>query len=230
VPDAAFDAFRVPLAFFAGARRLGARIEPFTPVVAIEHSGGRAVALRVRAQGSGREQRVEADYIVNAAGAWAGGIGALAAVDVPVTPAAGTMVAVRGRLSITGSTQWRAASPDDLVPRPEETASLFVWADAMIPSFSAAPLHAVWTAARPLAGRAGGDTRSASRDFMVLDHAERDGLQGFCTLMGGKATVLRAMAERAADLVCRALGIGEPCRTREARLPSWREGYSDREE
>jgi len=57
----------------------------------------------------------------------------------------------------------------------------------------------------------------------VLDHSAREGLEGFCTVVGGKATLARLMAEKAADLVCRALGVDEPCRTREAALPSWRD-------
>ena len=48
------------------------------------------------------------------------------------------------------------------------------------------------------------------------------------TLIGGKATVLRAMAEKAADHVCMALGVGEACRTRDYVLPSWREYYAAR--
>ena len=42
-------------------------------------------------------------------------------------------------------------------------------------------------------------------------------------MVGGKATLARLIAEKAADLVCRALGVDEPCRTREAAVPSWRD-------
>ena len=250
VPDGTMDAFRLPLSFAAGARRLGASIRPFTVVLAIERSSRRATALHVRDLATGREERVEADYIVNAAGAWAGEVGALASVDVPVTPVAGTMLAVRRRLSsavvsrlrpagdgdiivpqrglsIVGSTQWSAPKPDGVVPQGGEIAALLAWADELIPAFSGAPLHAAWSAARPLAGRSQGDGRSLSRDFAVLDHGRRDGLEGFGTVVGGKATVLRAMAEKAADAVCAALGVTEPCRTREAVLPSWRDYYRD---
>ena len=41
---------------------------------------------------------------------------------------------------------------------------------------------------------------------------------GFITITGGKSTTLRAMAELCADMVCRKLGIDEPCRTRDTVL------------
>ena len=100
-------------------------------------------------------------------------------------------------------------------------------ADELVPGFSSRAIHAVWAAARPLAGRArSGDGRNISRDFMVLDHAA-EGVAGMATLIGGKATVLRAMAEKAADHVCAALGVSEPCRTRDFVLPSWRDYYGE---
>jgi glycerol-3-phosphate dehydrogenase len=257
VPDGSFDAFRVPLSFFAAARAIGADIRAWNEVAALERSSGRVVAAFVidRSSDPIRELRVEADYFVSASGAWAGRIGSLAGVDVPITPAPGTMVAVRARLgdmvvshlhragngdiivpqrglSIIGSTQAIASDPDYLLPPPEDIAILVGLAARMMPSFAQAPLHAAWCAARPLAGRpmplsdgSPDDGRSISRDFAVLDHRARDGLAGFCSLVGGKATVLRAMARQAADLVCRSLGVEAECATADCALPSWRAYY-----
>lgn len=261
VPDGTFDAFRLPLCFLAAARRLGADIRPFTEVVSIELRGGRAVAVVARPAVSGHrgsgsggdpgtagDERIACDYVVSATGAWAGAVGRLAGLDVPITPAPGTMVAVRGRvsdmvlsrlappgdgdivvpqrgLSIIGTTQTLADDPDCILPGREEVARMLARADELVPGFSSRPLHAAWAAARPLAGRTSGDGREISRDFMVLSHAP-EGVAGMATLIGGKATVLRAMAEKAADRVCSELGISEPCRTRDFALPSWREYYA----
>ncbi|MGA2548312.1 MAG: FAD-dependent oxidoreductase [Rectinemataceae bacterium] len=257
VPDGSFDAFRLPLSFFAAARALGADIRAWNEVAGLELSTGRVVAAFVidRSSDPIRELRVEADYFVSASGAWAGRIGSLAGVDVPITPAPGTMVAVRARLcdmvvshlhragdgdiivpqrglSIIGSTQAIASDPDCLLPPPEDIPLLVGLAAKMMPSFAEAPFHAAWCAARPLAGRprplsdgSSGDGRSISRDFAILDHDVRDGLAGFCSLIGGKATVLRAMARKAADLVCRSLGVEAECATADYSLPSWRDYY-----
>lgn len=245
VPDGTIDAYRLPLSFLAGAAGLGARLWSFTELESVELSSGRAVSATLRGP-DGKRHAESFDALVNAAGAWAGQVGELAGLDIGITPAPGAMVAVRGRLSdmvvsrlappgdgdiivpqrglsIIGSTQSRAESPDGILPRPEDVAFLLSRADELIPGFSSAPVHAAWAAARPLAGRAATDAegRAISRDFQVLDHAA-DGVRGMFTLIGGKATVLRAMAEKAADAVCAHLGIAEPCRTAELRLPSWR--------
>jgi len=255
VPDGSFDAFRLPLAFFAAARALGAAIRPWCQVVGLETSGGRVVAAHILDRGTelAREERIEADYFVSATGAWAGELAALVGIDVPITPAPGTMVAVRGRfsdrvisrlrhpsdgdivvpqrgLSIIGSTQRVTDNPDSLLPPREEIDALLAEGAALVPAFAGAHVHAAWAAARPLAGKAGaGDEgRSISRDFAVVDHAERDGLAGFATIIGGKATVLRAMAEKTADAVCAKLGLPGTCETANYALPSWREYYSGR--
>jgi len=171
----------------------------------------------------------------------------MAGLDIPVTPAPGAMVAVRGRLTdmvisrlappgdgdilvpqrgltIIGATQRQGGSPEGILPKPEEVAYLLRRADELLPGFSSAPLHATWAAARPLAGRSSTEEegRAISRDFAVLEH-DAEGVAGMATITGGKATVLRAMARKAADVVCHNLGIDSPCRTADYLLPSWRQ-------
>jgi glycerol-3-phosphate dehydrogenase len=252
VPDGSFDAYRLPLMFFTAARALGATILPWHEVVGIESQGGRTAAVIVadRSKPEAREIRIESEFIVNAAGAWAGKVGALAGTGIPVTPAPGTMVAVRGRivdrvvsrlrppgdgdilvpqrgLSIIGTTQRSSCDPDALLPLADEVAFLNAAAALMVPAFSGLAPHAAWAAARPLFGSATGEAaaRSLSRDFGIIDHELSGGPAGFATVIGGKATVLRAMAEKIADLVCAKLGIVAPCRTTEYLLPSWRKFY-----
>jgi glycerol-3-phosphate dehydrogenase len=77
---------------------------------------------------------------------------------------------------------------------------------------------------RPLyeeGGRALG--REAKRTFAVLDHMQRDGVGGLVTVVGGKFTTYRMMAERAADLACAQLGVTRPCVTKEYVLPDARQ-------
>jgi len=253
VPDGSFDAFRIPLAFFTAARHLGASIRPFTEVTGIDIAGGRVRGVTVRSSGSERDEKIPCDYLVSATGAWAGTVGKLAGLDVPITPAPGTMVAVRGRitdmvlsrlappgdgdiivpqrgLSIIGTTQRLVDDPEGMLPIQADIEFLMRRADELAPGFSTRTVHASWAAARPLAGRvlstaAVDEGRNLSRDFMVLDHAA-EGVKGMATLIGGKATVLRAMAEKAADHVCGFFGVEEPCMTKDFVLPSWREWYA----
>jgi glycerol-3-phosphate dehydrogenase len=259
VPDGSFDAFRLPLSFFAAARSLGAEIRPWCEVSGLEVSGGRAVAARIldRSADPFREERIAADYFVNASGAWAGRVAALAGLKVDITPAPGAMVAVKGRLvdrvvsrlrhpsdgdivvpqrglSIIGSTQRVTDDPEAIVPLRGEIESLLSDAAALVPAFASQAVHASWAAARPLAGVSDDEGRSISRDFAVLDHSSRDGVAGIATIIGGKATVLRAMAQKTADAVIGALGgaaslgISGGCETDRYLLPSWREYYGRR--
>ena len=65
--------------------------------------------------------------------------------------------------------------------------------------------------------------RNVSRGIVLLDHAERDGLEGFITITGGKLMTYRLMAEWATDAVCRKLNHSGTCTTAQTPLPGSRE-------
>ena len=69
------------------------------------------------------------------------------------------------------------------------------------------------------------DPMRMSRGFDCVDHAKYDGMEGLVTLLGGKATTMRAMAEQTADLICNKTGYDCECRTREVVLKSYRAYY-----
>jgi glycerol-3-phosphate dehydrogenase len=72
----------------------------------------------------------------------------------------------------------------------------------------------------------GGESgRSLARTFKCFDHQETDGIGGFVTITGGKATTCRAMAETTVDVVSRKLGITAPCVTKDLPLISYRAFY-----
>ena len=243
VPDATVDAMRMPLRFFATARRNGARIFPFMEVVGLDVHDGVVRGATMRDHVTGREGTVAADVVVNATGPWSERIAAMAAVDVPIRPSPGVLLAVVGRLcnmvvnrlhrsgdgdivvpqrglSIVGTSSWVVDDPDELDVPEDHVARMVEEGSRLIPAVRRAPFRAAWSAARPLIGsRADADTgRELSRTFKTFDHAETDGVEGFVTITGGKGTTLRAMAEVCADVVCRKLGVDEPCRTRETVL------------
>ena len=67
--------------YVSGAERLGARFEWGTEVVAM-HRGADGKVQRIQTT----RETTTADAVVNAAGAWAAGIAAMAGVDLPVSP------------------------------------------------------------------------------------------------------------------------------------------------
>jgi len=246
VPDAAMDAWRLAMAFFATARANGATIRTFCEVTDLKMIGRQVAGVRVIDHRSGLSETIGADLVVNAAGPWSGRIAAMAGIGVPVQPGPGVMVAVRGRvtqavvnrlhpagegdiivpqrrLSVLGTTAWLADDPDQVTAPAEHVARLFALCAELVPAVAAMTAHAVWSASRPLLQSSPDqDPFAISRTFDCFDHAARDGIEGLVTLIGGKATTMRAMAEQTADLIGRKTGRDIACRTRDTVLLPYR--------
>lgn len=75
-----------------------------------------------------------------------------------------------------------------------------------------ADVLASWAGVRPLLDTGPGETRDLSRRHVILTEPP-----GLITVTGGKLTTFRSMAEQVTDLATRALGRGGRCRT--AHLP-----------
>ena len=243
VPDATMDAMRMPLRFFATAKKNGAEIKTYTEVLEILKQGDAVTGVKVKDHSNGKIYEIGADLVVNAAGAWSGKIADLVGVEVPIRPSPGVMVAVRGRwcnmvinrlntssdgdimvpqrgLTVIGTSSWVVDDPDNLGLPEDHIQAMYDHGTLMMPIIKNAPMRAAWSAARPLIGprKADADTgRELSRTFKCFDHKD-EGVEGFVTITGGKATTLRGMAESTADVVCEKLGVDEPCRTREVVL------------
>lgn len=249
VPDATMDAMRLPLRFFATALANGAVVRAFTEVTELVCRGQTVTGVVAVEHATGRRVEIGADIVVNASGPWAEKVARLAGVDVPVRPSPGVLVAFRGRvsnmvinrlhpsgdgdivvpqraLSIVGTSSWVVDDPDDLGVPADHVERMRIEGARLVPAVAGAPIRAAWSAARPLIGERGAATgRELSRTFRCFDHAA-DGVEGFVTISGGKATTLRAMAEVTADLVCRKLSLDAPCRTREQVLLPYEAYYA----
>lgn len=96
----------------------------------------------------------------------------------------------------------------DEVDRNEVTAAdvdiLLREGEKLAPSLASTRILRAYAGVRPLVAADDDPTgRSISRGIVCLDHAERDGLEGFVTITGGKLMTYRLMAEWVTDLVCR---------------------------
>ncbi|MCR6493197.1 FAD-dependent oxidoreductase [Cellulomonas sp. P24] len=242
VPDGTMDAMRLPLRFFATAQHNGAVIRTFTEVVGLRREADAITAVAIRDYVTGEESEIAADLVINASGPWAQRIADMAGVEVPIRCSPGVLVAVRGRwcdmvvnrlhpsgdgdivlpqrgLCVIGTSSWVVDDPDELHLPEDHIRTMFEQGARLVPAVAGAEMRAAWSAVRPLIGDGGSQTgRELSRTFKCFDHAERDGVRGFITISGGKATTLRAMAEATVDVACRTLGVDEPCRTRDVPL------------
>jgi glycerol-3-phosphate dehydrogenase len=97
--------------------------------------------------------------------------------------------------------------------------------EKLVPGFREARALRVWAGARPLfSAEDVADTREVSRSHALIDHRQRDGVDGLVTITGGKATTFRLMAEVAVDAACAQLGVDRPCRTHEEPLADSEDG------
>ena len=90
----------------------------------------------------------------------------------------------------------------------------------MLPPVADAPVIRTWWGLRPLYApdESDSDRRGISRGFFRIDHAE-DGVSNVVSIVGGKLTTYRQMAESTTDLLCERLGVDADCRTASRELP-----------
>jgi glycerol-3-phosphate dehydrogenase len=248
VPDAALDPWKLVWGCARSAQQHGAEILLYHRVVALERDGRRVTGAVLRNELTGEELRMRAEIVVNAAGAWAGQIAELAGGRVNVLPGKGIMIAMNHRLvntvinrckppadgdiivpirtvSVIGTTDSKVADPDDLEVTQSEIDEMLDEGEKLAPGFREARALRVWAGARPLfSAEEVADTREVSRSHALIDHRERDGVEGLVTITGGKTTTFRLMAEVAVDAACAQLGVDRPCRTHEEPLPDSEDG------
>jgi glycerol-3-phosphate dehydrogenase len=244
VPDGTFDPLRLALAFAATAKGHGAQFSIYTEVTNLLMNGqGDVVGVSIWDRARDRQRELRGDIVINAAGAWAGRIAAMAGANVPITPTPGVMVAFdrrlvqrpinrlnkpsdgdialpQRRMVVVGTTSFEVDDPD-YVPVTESHIALMIERGAeLIPALRHTDRRGAYMSTRPLVGKGGG--RSTARTFKCFDHKETDDLYGLVTITGGKATTCRVMAEKTADLICAKLGVTAPCVTRTTLLSPYR--------
>ncbi|WP_049925604.1 FAD-dependent oxidoreductase [Halopiger goleimassiliensis] len=240
VPDAVVFPSRLVAANAADARDHGARVLPDAPVESMTRKGGRIATVEL---GGDASETVEPTYVVNATGPYAEKTAALADVSVEMRPTRGVMIAVEydglepvlnrcrepadgdivvphAEAVVLGTTSVPVDDPEAYETADWELEETIRECATMLPPVADAPRRRTWWGVRPLyapdeAARGG---RGISRGFFVLDHAD-EGVDNFVSVVGGKLTTYRKMAEVAADHVCRELGVDAPCSTADRDLP-----------
>ena len=254
VPDGAIDPFRLCVANAASAEQHGARIETHAPVTDVLVEDGRVTGVEVHHESGpgkhvhrvpGETERIKAEYVVNATGAWAGQLGEMAGVDIEVRPSKGVMTVMNCRqvdtvvnrcrpkgdadiivphetACILGTTDEEVEDPDDYPEEQWEVDLMIDTLSELVPILGEArTLRSFW-GVRPLyepPGTGTTDPTDITRQFFLLDHTERDDLEGMTSIVGGKFTTYRLMAEQISNHVCKQLGVDAACRTAEEPLP-----------
>lgn len=249
IPDGTFDPIRLALAFAATAKSNGAKFRTYTEVQGLLLDGnGNVTGVKAVDRAVGKTEELHADVVVNATGAWAGEIAGMAGGDVPVKPTPGVMVAYdqrfvqrainrlnvpgdgdivvpQRRMVVVGTTSFDVENLDYVPVVDEQVQMMLKRGSELIPGIAQAKMRGTFMATRPLIG-GGVSGRSIARTFKCYDHKETQGIDGLVTITGGKATTLRAMAEKTADIVSAKLGVTAPCVTKEIPLLSYRQYYA----
>ena len=174
-------------------------------MIDLHRNGDAVTGARLRNELTGEELDIEAGFTLNASGAWAAQIVKMAGIEgVGVIPGKGIMIAMNHRLvntvinrctmpadgdilvpirtvSVIGTTDERAADPDEIPATQEEVDAMLDDGERLVPGFREARAMRVWAGVRPLfqdekAGAEATDTRDVSRTHAVVDHVARDGV------------------------------------------------------
>ena len=241
VPDAAVDGFRLCRQNVLSAKKYGGRVLTYTEVVGIEHRNSQVEGVRLRNTITGQMDTIHCSVVINAAGSWVGKVAEMAGISIHVIPDKGTLIAFNhrftdrivnrlrppangdifvphGSVTLLGTTSLPAKKPDDFVPTTKEVLELIQAGKALFEELPQFRLLRAYTGTRPLyCADPTAQTREISRNFVIIDHA-KEGVKGFVSIVGGKLTTYRLMAEKISDLVCRQLSVDAVCRTAEEAL------------
>jgi glycerol-3-phosphate dehydrogenase len=253
VEDGTVDGWQLIWGVIRSAELYGAKALTYTEVVDIETANGLVQAVKCVNRKTGEDVVIDTNFVINAAGPWAGHIANLAnCPDVRVVPGRGVMIAMNHRLvntvvnrlvkpadgdilvpvhtvCVIGTTDVKVESPDDLELPRAEVQHMLSAGEELIPGFRQQRATHAWSGARPLVlddRVAGTDTRHMSRGMAILDHQARDGLSGMLTISGGKLTTYRLMAENIVDVMCHQLGGERLCATDKEAVPGSQEGHN----
>jgi glycerol-3-phosphate dehydrogenase len=252
VPDAAMEPWHLIDANVTDARSHGATVWPYHRLVAIHRTGASIVSADVVDERSGSLSTVHPRMVVSAAGAWAGQIARLAGVRLAMSPGKGTMLVFNQRMTdtvinrchvpgdgdimvpvhsvaILGTTEQTVEDPDVYGIGRDEVALLLDEGAKLFPDLPRMRLLRAYAGVRPLyrpeTRAEDDDGRAISRAHVILDHGP-DGVDNFVSIVGGKLTTYRLMAEQAADAVCAKLGVTAACTTADDVLPKQGDGHT----
>ena len=245
VPDGAVDPFRLTSANVIDAKLHGATVKVYSEVTRLIKEGDTVKGVEIYNHITKQTEEFYAPITVNASGIWGQHIDELAGVKINMFPAKGALLIFGHRVNNVVLNRCRKpANADILVPgdticligttssripfeecdnmyvTPDEVDVLLKEGEKLAPSLASTRILRAYAGVRPLVATDDDPSgRNISRGIVLLDHETRDGVKGFISITGGKLMTYRLMAEWAADLVCKKLGVSQSCITMDTPLP-----------
>ncbi len=247
VNDASINPFKLSIENMNSAIASGSSCLMHTKIENFKIENKKIIYAVARDETGGKTIKIRAKAYINASGAWAKKVAAMAGITVNMVfsmgsllvtdkrvtrrvinrlrvPADGDILVPGGVVSILGTTSIRIKEPDRAYPSVDEVDRIIEQGEQMIPALKESRYIRAYSGVRPLVSMGGdGDDRDVSRGFTLLDH-EKEGVKNFITITGGKLSTYRLMAEKTSDIACRKLGIRKKCITAITPLPSTIDG------
>ena len=229
--DAQCDDARLTVANVRSARLHGARCASYARCVQLEKAGGRVRGAQVEDALTGSRFAVRAHVVVNATGPWSDAMRRLddpdskallrltrgAHIAVPqsrvgntgaltmTSPMDGRVMFVlpHGKTTIVGTTDTDSdESPDEVAATAKDVIYLIRSANAAFPNarLGLEDVIAAWAGLRPLLGHGERDAGNVPRE-----HHIEESTSGLISVLGGKLTTYRAMADEIVDTAARRL-------------------------
>lgn len=245
VPDGTIDPFRLTAANMLDAREHGATILTGCEITGLIRRGERVCGVEFYDHQQRERRTLYAGVVVNAAGIWGQRIAEYADLRIAMFPAKGSLLILDHRINrqvinrcrkpadadilVPGDTISLIGTTSEHIPYDEiddnrvttaEVDTLLREGEKLAPVLGRTRVLRAYSGVRPLVASDDDPSgRSVSRGIVLLDHAGRDGMEGFITITGGKLMTYRLMAEWATDAVCRKLSNSVPCSTADTPLP-----------
>lgn len=249
VPDGTIDPFRLTAANMLDAHEHGATVRTRCEVTGLIRKGDRVSGIVIYDKAHNQTEKLYAPVVVNAAGIWGQHIAEYADLKIRMFPAKGSLLIFDHRINQHVINRCRKpADADILVPgdtisvigttsthidykdidynrvTSDEVEILLKEGEKLAPVMAKTRLLRAYSGVRPLVASDDDPSgRNVSRGIVLLDHAKRDGLEGFITITGGKLMTYRLMAEMATDAVCQKLNHSARCITATTPLPGSKE-------
>lgn len=240
---------RLVLENIIGAHEAGAEIRNYCPAIGIHISQHKVQSLQFLEQGSDRETEITTGLVINAAGPWVDRVLATVNREIPrfMGGTKGSHIVV-GRFAgapksafyveaaadgrpffiipwndqyLIGTTDIRYhGDPAEVVASEEEIQYLLDETNRVFPGaeLTVEHIHYAYAGVRPLPHRDKGPESAITRKHIIKKH--RRVAKGLISIIGGKLTTYRNLAEQTVDLAARWLKKdAEDCVTRSLRLP-----------
>lgn len=227
------------------AAQHGACVLNHTKVTGILTKGDTVYGVETQDMLTGEKYQAKGRLVVNAAGPWVDTITALLnqSIEPMIRRTKGIHILVPqisrhavvcfaqsdGRLffvipwqgySLIGTTDTDYFGDSDTVhAEAEDVAYLVSETHRNFPSLKKDDIWYSTAGLRALAGDSSKKASDVTRAHRIVDHEKRHGIRGFVSVLGGKITGYRAIAEEVVNLVCHKLKLKATCHTAEIALP-----------